>query len=198
MNDILPDGNLLAELEPVERLTSGFRERQIQMDSGDVMTALLIFSGIAVALWILSRIQYYHTSQASYHSPLMLLLSLCKAHRLAWSQRWLLWRVARQQGLQDPARLFVEPERLDPANVGPVLRLRASQLEAIRRRVFGEVPDEEAVPAGTAGREAGSHPAAPDAFPFPLFPTPASPALDVPPWPPSGPAPGEFPTSRSS
>jgi len=198
MNQILRHANLLAGLAPVERLTSGFRQRQIRMDSGDVAIALLLFLGIAVALWVLSRIQYYHASETSYHSPLMLMFSLCRAHRLAWSQWWLLWRVARQQRLQDPARLFLEPERLDAANVGPVLRLRASQLEAICRRVFGDLAEEDHLPVDPAGSEAGGGPAAADAFPMPRFPAPASPTSDLPPAFPGGPATGESPLTPSS
>ena len=52
-------------------------------------------------------------------SPNRLFLSLCRAHRIAWSDRWLLWRLAASQRLEDPVRVFLEPERLDPDAAGP-------------------------------------------------------------------------------
>jgi len=141
MSELVFDGVLLAQSDPVERLANAFRERQVRMDSGDVVVAVLLLLGLVVALWLLSRLPSRRTTRrASPSRPLVLLLSLCRAHKLAWSECWLLWRVARHHGLDDPARLFVEPERFDPANAGPVLRLRAEELEALGRRLFGNLP----------------------------------------------------------
>ena len=139
MSELVFDGLLLAQVDPVERLANAFRERQVRMDSGDVVIAVLLLLGLVVALWLLSRLPSRRTRGASPSRPLVLLLSLCRAHKLAWSECWLLWRVARHHGLDDPARLFVEPERFDPAEVGPVLRLRAEELGALGRRLFGNL-----------------------------------------------------------
>jgi len=69
-------------------------------------------------------------------SPNRLFLSLCRAHGIAWSDRWLLWRLAASQRLKDPARLFLEPERLDPDLARPLSRRRAARLERLRLQLF--------------------------------------------------------------
>ncbi len=94
-------------------------------------------------------------------SPNRLFLSLCRAHRIAWSDRWLLWRLAASQRLEDPARVFLEPERLDPDAAGPFSARRAARLERLQRKLFDEVlstrcPEPNAEACG-AGKEARPH-----------------------------------------
>lgn len=139
MSKLLHDGILFARLSRLEGLRRGFRPRRI--DSGDVVTGLLILAVIVAAVWLLSYLLTLHERRGAYSSPLGLFLSLCKAHRLPWSQRWLLWRVARAQRLHDPARLFLESERLDPTNMDPPLRIRSEELKLLRDRLFAE-PDQ--------------------------------------------------------
>jgi hypothetical protein len=172
---------LLAQRGRLEDLARGFRGRRTRIETDDVITGLMVLGVIALAVWILSYVTKVREPGRSYTSPSRLFLSLCRAHRLRWSERWLLWRLARAQRLRDPGRLFLEPERFEAAHLGPALRQRADQLAQLRDRLFAE-PDLKPSPAGD-----GPKPATPDPAerPTPLFTAGPTPTLDVPPWPPT-------------
>jgi len=140
MNDLLLDYILLAQQSPLDNFAREFRGRETRLESGYLTTGLVILLGMLVAVWLLSKVLERYEGRHTVDSSLMLFCALCKAHRLGWRQWWLLWRVARDQQLKDPARLFLEPERLNPANVSPVLRLRAAELESLGGRLFAGVP----------------------------------------------------------
>jgi hypothetical protein len=144
MNYWFDQGILLAQRSRLEGLRKGFRGHRI--DSEEILTGLLILGGIAMAIWLLSYLLRLQEGRRAYSSPLWLFFSLCRAHRLRWSEGWLLWRVARAQRLSDAARVFLEPERLQAANLGPALRRRAAQLEQLRERLSarpeGRPPDQ--------------------------------------------------------
>jgi hypothetical protein len=161
MNRLLYQGILLAQQGRLEGLSSGFRGRRARFDTGDIVTAVLIVVGIAVGLGILSYVLRLQERRRGYTSPLRLFLSLCRAHRLPWSARWLLWRVSRAQQLRDPARLFLEPERLEAAQLVRKFKTRQTQLSQIRERLFdgleqGEADGEPAVEDVSAGCPAGT------------------------------------------
>jgi len=136
MNSLIYHGMLLAQRSRLDSLAGGFKGRRI--DGDDMLQGLLALAGIAAAVWALSYLLALQERRRLYSSPRRLFLSLCRAHRLRWSQRWLLWRVARWQGLRDPARLFVEPQRLAAANVGPALRGKATQLGEIAKKIYAQ------------------------------------------------------------
>ena len=136
MNRLLYHAILLAERSRLDSLSSGFRGRRARFHKEDLVVGLLILGGIALAVWILSYALKFQEQRRSRPSPLRLFLSLCKAHRLRWSQRWLLWRVARARQLRDPARLFLEPEMLEAADLGRWFETRRAQLKQIRHRLF--------------------------------------------------------------
>ena len=88
------------------------RNRSSQVDAQYVLTGLAVLAAIVMAMWILSRFLNRKERRRSSDSALMMFHVLCKAHGLSWSERWLLWRVARRQRLRDPARMFLEPSDL--------------------------------------------------------------------------------------
>ena len=147
MTDWLLDCILLARQSPLDNFAREFQGRQTRLESGYLTTGLLIMLGIVAVVWLLSKVMDRLEGRQPVDSSLMLFLALCKAHRLRWSEWWLLWLVARDQKLKEPARLFLEPERLDPVNLGPVLRLRAAQLEVVSGRLFAGLADDETQPA---------------------------------------------------
>jgi hypothetical protein len=149
MNPLLLNGLLLAQQSPLDYFAREFQGRQTRLSSGYLVTGLLVSLAVLVAVWILAKVVNGWDGRRPIDSSLVLFLALCKAHRLRWPDWWLLWRVARDQQLQEPARLFLEPKRLDPAGMSPVLRLRSAELETIARRLFAEPPrsgQEPAVP----------------------------------------------------
>jgi hypothetical protein len=71
-----------------------------------------------------------------HHSHAALFTSLCQAHGLGRDSRRLLAQVRRHYRLAQPARLFTEPQWLDPSNLGGPLQARAEELSALRTRLF--------------------------------------------------------------
>jgi len=143
MNQLLIDCVLLARQNPLGDLAREFQGRQTRVESGYVTAGVLVLMCILVGVSVLSRVMDRLKGRRPVDSSPTLFLALCRAHRLRLSQWWLLWRVARHQHLKDPARLFLEPERLQPGNVSPMLRLRAAELEWLGARLFAEAPEED-------------------------------------------------------
>lgn len=172
MNGVL--GILLAQRSRLDNLSDAFRSRPDSTDKNDILHGLLIVAVLIVGVWLLGRLFTMREERRTYNSPLRLFLSLCKAHGLRWSQQWLLWRVARSQRLENPAQLFVEPERFNEENLCPALRSRAAELQILREQLF----------AAPAGDSVFSQPcqSPPVVASMPLFPTIIQPTLDVPPW----------------
>jgi hypothetical protein len=153
MNRLLCHGILLAQRSRIDSLSSGFRGRRARLETSDIVIYLLAVAGIAVAVWLLSYLLRLQERRRGHASPLRLFLSLCKAHGLRWSQRWLLWRVARAQQLRDPARLFLDPERLDAAYVAPSFQSSRGQLRQLHDCLFDQLDQR---PAGQVPQEAGT------------------------------------------
>jgi hypothetical protein len=174
MHRLLYRALLLAQGGGLEDFARGLKGRRFRFDTENIASALLIVAGMAIAVWILSYLLRLQERRRGYASPLRLFLSLCKAHRLRWSQRWLLWRVARAEQLRDPACLFLEPERLEAAHLGPAFAGRQPQLNQIRHRLFDqlELPEEHQhsqVPTASNRQLTGA----------PVSPTPPPSALDA-------------------
>ena len=90
--------------------------------------------GIASA-WALSRlvnrlIHRWHNSHPG------LFCGLCRLHRLDRNSRRLLKQVTQFHRLAQPGRIFTEPQWLDPDRLGAAWRVRASELHALRARLF--------------------------------------------------------------
>lgn len=131
---------LLVAEERLEYLTRGFRQRPTNVDPRDMMLGLSVVVTFVVGLWLLSRFVERRQQRGPSNSRLGLFFSLCKEHELEWREWWLLWRVARRHRLRDPARVFVEPERLDPAGLGRRFRSRQEQLKSLSKRLFAGLP----------------------------------------------------------
>ncbi len=121
-----------------EGIRSGFRGRRFDMQ--DAVLALMVLAGVVLALWALSYFLKFQDKQTTFTSPTMLFWSLCRAHGLRWSDRWLLWRVARAARLAEPARLFLEPERFEPSQLRPTFRLHAARLGRLAEMLFVDPP----------------------------------------------------------
>ena len=147
MNEIIYRFILLAEQGRLDHLTSGFRGRRARFDSDDLATGLLILGGVAVAIWVLSQFLARQEKNKPCNKPGRLFRNLCKAHGLGLADYWLLWRLARYHRLRDPARLFLEPERFDAANLNVAWRARAEQLREIGERLFADLATSEDRPA---------------------------------------------------
>jgi hypothetical protein len=141
-----------------------------------MLLGLLIVAALVAGMWAISRLVSLRRRRHGYNNPWKLFRALCKAHRLTWTESWLLRRVAREQGLRDPGRLFLEVDRWEENKLGQRFALEHPRLKSLRDRIFGEISRIPLV-APTSRPAQASRPAAP-----PLFPTPPSPTLDIPPW----------------
>ncbi len=171
MNDLLLDGILLAQQSPLENLAREFQGRETRLESGYLLTGLAILLAILMAVWLLSRILDRFDGRRPVDSSRMLFLSLCKAHGLRWSEWWLLFRLTKEQKLDEPARVFLEPEWLEPANWPVVLQSRSKQLEELRGRLFAGLPQGDLQSPQSTDHDA--EPKAPAAAEPRLSPVPA-------------------------
>jgi hypothetical protein len=190
-----------------ERFSQGladeFRNRRLTVT--DVLLGVAILLGVAAVAWACSRLLRMRDRYRVFRSPARLFFVLCRAHRLRWRECWWLWRLARFQRLRDPARLFLEAERFDPAQLSPSLRARGHELMQLRGRLFAEtaLKTGQAVETGGAHRRGSAKKTASRAASVPLsslsasaagpksdervagtplLPATANPALDLPPW----------------
>src|SRR5271166_5063098 len=92
---------LLAAPSRGEIFREGFRSRGTT-GRDDMLLGLLIVSTLLAGMWAISRLVSLRRQRRGYNSPWRLFWTLCKAHRLTWSESWLLRRLARDQGLRDP------------------------------------------------------------------------------------------------
>jgi hypothetical protein len=113
---------LLAQGGGLDDFARGLRENRFRFDSENIAAALLTVAGIALAVWILWYLVRLYERRQGRPRP-----------------GRLLWRVARAEKLRDPACLFLEPERLEAARLGPAFAGRQSELSLILDCLFGEL-----------------------------------------------------------
>lgn len=90
---------------------------------------------VAVAvLWAGTRL-FSSREQRIVNSPPRLFRELCRAHRLSRRQVKLLQLLASLHGLDQPARLFLEPACFDAANA-PALSSRQREYHELRCTLF--------------------------------------------------------------
>ncbi len=146
---------LLADRSAVDRLANrmadGFRGDRARTESGQLLTILIGMIVVVAVVWILSSWTDRRRRVAAYRSPRRLFWSLAKAHRLAWRDAWLLWRLARWHGLAAPARVFLNPEWFEVEGLSRSLERREARLESLRKRLFSGLPQPQPAPASPTG-----------------------------------------------
>jgi hypothetical protein len=170
---------LFADQDRMQDLFRAFRATQTQERIAEVIFGLLILAGIAIAIFTILMVVKSRRRRAGYASPRGLFFTLCRAHKLSWVECWLLWRLARLEQLDEPARLFLEPEWFDDFSLHGALRQRAEQLKNIRDRLFAGLKESNA--SRNAEQSALSESNEPVGAALPALKT--APELDIPPWP---------------
>jgi hypothetical protein len=168
----------LAQQDRTQNMVRAFRSARNEDGSG-VMYAILILAGIAAAIFILWRVFNAQRKRFGSTSPWGLFFSLCQAHKLKWSERWLLWRLAKLKHLTDPGRLFLEPEWYKISRLPAALRPRAVWLGEIRKRLFAGMKEGVKFIGDQQPPSTGSPQSKGAALPT----LNAPPALDISPWP---------------
>lgn len=130
--------SLLAEQDLMQNLYRAIVTAKTNIGENNIVYGLFILAGILVVLVILSLVLNLRHRRYGSASPWGLFWSLCCAHKLKWSECWLLWKLARSQKLSDPAILFVEPERFASSRLTSELRPSVEKLRTIRDRIFAQ------------------------------------------------------------
>jgi hypothetical protein len=104
---------LWADREKFRQMGEGFRGEHAKIEMSEVLIALACLTAVIIALWLLSVYLARRERFRRTYSPRGLFNDLCQAHGLDRTGRTALWRLAREQQLEHPARLFLEPERFD-------------------------------------------------------------------------------------
>jgi hypothetical protein len=128
--------DLLANATRLNSMGDRFRKGSKSFDAGDVVLWVAVLAVIGLAFWMLAQYRERQDGPDRTNSPRRLFFELCRAHELKFADRWLLWRVARWQRLTQPAKLFVEPERFDAANLSRKLLAKNDQLVQLRDKLF--------------------------------------------------------------
>lgn len=148
MRNAIEESLLLAQMELFRNLGAGFRGRAAHFGTSDLIAIVLVLSALAGGMYLLSRMLQRQELPQRSNSPRVLFRELCMAHDLDRSSRRLLRQIGRYQRLDHLGRLFVEPERFDPANLSPSLRKKQAMLQSLRDTLFGDLTLDEQVPSG--------------------------------------------------
>ncbi len=133
-------------VERASLLADGFRSSRTHFEPDMLITLASGMAAVVLLIWLTSFFSGARRRLTVYNSPGRLFLALCRAHRLRWRDAWLLWQLARWHELEDPARLFLEPERLDREGLNRRLTRHAVRLRWLRLRLFGGLPEADALP----------------------------------------------------
>jgi hypothetical protein len=109
-------------------------------------------------------------------SPRGLFLELCRAHRLRWPQRRLLWQLAESQKLADPATVFLDPACFEVGRLTVEIRPHAMELRQLCERLFADAVEKKNTPSAAIAFRETEQPTAE----LPLSPIP--PTLELPQW----------------
>ncbi len=156
MHNLFSQCLLLAERSRLENLSEPFKRRSAGMDPGEMTRALAILAVIIVSAWLVLRLRTARERRRSYNSPLRLFLDLCKAHNLRWSERWLLWRLARA-AVERAGAVVLGAAAVRRRGLGVGLACRGGAAEADPRRVVfrSATRRQGGTRAAVAGNEAG-------------------------------------------
>jgi hypothetical protein len=123
--------------ETLRELGSGFRGERAKVDAWEIAMLVLAALAVGVVFWLLARWAARREGRGAYHNPKQLFQKLAAAHRLSYRERQLLLKAARYAKAPLPASLFLRPDLFDAASAHVQLASRATELSAIKRRLFG-------------------------------------------------------------
>jgi hypothetical protein len=126
---------LLAVGESSAKTGDKLAEREAGFEWQGLAVVVVAAIIVTAALWWVKR---WRTVRAQHltNSPAHLLQALCTRHGLARPDQRLLVNLAREQRLEHPAQLFVDPRLWEPSRLGPLGKRYAAQLGRMRERIF--------------------------------------------------------------
>ncbi|MGD9634850.1 MAG: hypothetical protein AB7G28_24305 [Pirellulales bacterium] len=127
---------LLARTRDLRSMSEGFRSVGYSDKAWETMLVAGVIVGICVILFLISRYYRRFERLKSYDSRPELFRELCRLHKLDWSSRRLLKRLAAEWEMTSPALLFVEPERFNVARLPMEWHEETDRLEQLRTKLF--------------------------------------------------------------
>jgi hypothetical protein len=127
---------LLGRTRDLRDMSEGFRS--VGYNDKAFETALVAAGLVAICLTLLFIGRYARRFEnlKSYDNAPELFRELCRVHRIDWTSRRLLKRLAAEWEMTCPANLFVEPDRFNTARLPAEWQQNAPQLESLRRQLF--------------------------------------------------------------
>lgn len=112
----------------------GFGRRDA--DTGEIAVymalAVVVIALVCLAIFIGNKLAH----RRRYNSHASLFAGLCRVHGLDRAACKLLRQVVSCRGLAQPARVFTEPQWLDPSDTPQALRGQTGQLAQLHQRLF--------------------------------------------------------------
>jgi hypothetical protein len=129
---------LLAQQLYWERLGDRFRGGYADFSLGKIVATVAVVALFGIGVYLLRRYAHERPHSASFNSPPELFRELCRAHRLDFSQRRLLKRLAAAWDLASPAFLFVEPNYFETTKLPAEWEHDTLRVEKLRARLFAK------------------------------------------------------------
>jgi len=123
----------------VDNLGTGFREARDPWSTQNYVTLGAVVLVGSVAAYVIVRLGGLAARRIR-NSPAWLFLCLCRAHRLKWRDRWLLWQLSGQSRLLEPGLLFVRAELFAGDRLPAALTPAAARLAELQAQLFAD-PD---------------------------------------------------------
>jgi hypothetical protein len=144
MNAIANLPLLLAQSDRWREMGRDFRVDHTKLDPGLIFVSLVVLAAVMCFLVWLNRMMNRQEGRRLYNNPKQLFRSLCRAHDLSRGQQRLLLQIARLQNLQQPAVLFVEPERFDQAAKAWTSQAAATNAAELKQILFAGLAQPQA------------------------------------------------------
>jgi hypothetical protein len=127
---------LLAEDVSFTDMGRNFRDGGAGLTPAYIAFGLAVLIGFVLSVWLVSRRMKYR-DEHGYNSPRALLQELCRTHGLDRADRRALKALARRRRLDQPSRLFLEPDRFEIGEEVAISGEERRRLERLRDRIFG-------------------------------------------------------------
>jgi hypothetical protein len=136
MEALLYHVEILARRDDLRGLSQGFRDRSMWDNASQSVVIACGLLVLVVVLLAIGRFAVQYEQRQATNSASGLFKELCRIHKLNYSSRRLLKRLAAYWRLESPAVLFVEPTLLSPEKLPTEWHRELKQIAALRRQLF--------------------------------------------------------------
>ncbi|MFV2066825.1 MAG: hypothetical protein ACC645_07560 [Pirellulales bacterium] len=139
MRDDFTSFDALLAVNPLHSMGARFRGSHARFGMEEIFIGLAILACVVAGAILLTRMLTREERLRRTNNPWALFRSLCRAHQLQRPEVRLLRRVARAQQLDQPARLFLEPEWIRIPRDNPRFRHDITMLEQLGQQLFADL-----------------------------------------------------------